>query len=59
MVGADGSFSRGLIASGLKRGGGDMADGPGGKGGPLRGGSVLEYVSRSRGPVGGAPLSTR
>ena len=33
-----------------------MAGAPGGKGGPLRGGSVVGYVSRSRGPVKGAPL---
>ena len=59
MAGADGSFFRGLFRGGLKRGGGDVEGAPGSKGGPLRGGSVLGYVNRSRGPVGGAPLGTR
>ena len=59
MAGADGSFSRGLFGGGLKRGGGDVAGVPESKGGPLRGGSVLGYVNRSHGPVGGAPLGAR
>ena len=59
VAGADGSSSRGLFVGGLKRGGGDLASAPGSKGGPLRGGSVLGYVNRSRGPVGGAPLGAR
>ena len=56
---ADGSFSRGLFGGGLKRGGGNVSGANGGKGGPLRGGSVLSYVNRSRDPVGGASLGAR
>ena len=56
---ADGSFSRGLFGGGLERGGGDMEGVPGSKGRPLWRGSVLGYVKRSRGPVGGAPLGAR
>ena len=55
----DGSFPQGPFGGGLKCGRDDMAGAPGGKGGPLRGGSVLGYVNRSRSPVGGAPLGTR
>ena len=53
------SFSQGFFGGGLKRGGGDVSGAHMGKGGPLRGGSVLGYVFRSRGPVGGAPLGAR
>ena len=59
VAGADGFFSRGLRGGGLKRGGRDVAGAPGGKGGPLRGDSVLRYVNTSRGRVGGAPVGAR
>ena len=59
VAGADGSFSRSVFRGGLKRGGGDLAGAPVGRGGSLRGGSVLEYVNRSRAPVGGAPQGAR
>ena len=56
---ADGSFFRGPFGGELKRGGGDVAGAPGVKARPLRGGSGLRYVSRSHGPVRGAPLGPR
>ena len=59
VAGANGFFSRGMFGGMLKRGRGDVAGAPGSKGGPLRGGRVLGYVNRSRGPVGGAPLGGR
>ena len=59
MAGADASFSRWPFGGGLKRSRGNMAGTPVGKGGPLRGGSVLGYVNRCRAPVGGAPLDAR
>ena len=59
VAGTDGSFSQGLFAGSLKRGGGDLAGAPVGKGGSLRGGSVPGYVNTSQAPVGGAPQGAR
>ena len=43
----------------MKRGGGVLAGAPLGKGGALRGRSVLGYIGGSRAPVCGAPLGAR
>ena len=43
----------------MKRGGGTLAGAPLGKGGAIRGGSVLGYVGGSPAPAGGAPLGAR
>ena len=44
---------------GSKCAGGPLAGASAGRGGLLRGGSVLGYVGASRAPVGGAPLGAR
>ena len=59
VPGADGSFSRGPFEGRLKLGGGNMVGAPGGKEGPLWGGSILGYGNRSHSPMGGASLGAR
>ena len=57
VMGLSGPLPAGTASvGGVKHTGGLLAGAPAGRGGPLRGGSVLGYVGGSRAPVGGAPL---
>ena len=60
VVGPNGPLAGGVVGEGsVKRAGGHLGGAPAGRGGTLRGASVLGYVGTSHAPGGGAPLGAR
>ena len=60
VVGPNGPLAGGVVGGGgVKRAGRQLGGAPAGRGGTLRGVSVLGYVGASHAPGGGAPLGAR
>ena len=59
VVGPDGPLPNGVVGGGSKHAGGPLAGTPAGRGGVLRGGSMLGYAGVTRSVVGSAPMGAR
>ena len=59
VVGPNGPLPSGVVSGGSKRAAGPLAGASAGRGGVLRGGSMLGYTGVARGVVGSAPMGAR